>query len=186
MIAKMLTAGVLITAANLAPFASSTAYAGHSPWSKHGGYAQRVQFRPWSHRSRQAPAPRWRPQATSKPRVARSLDRFGSPLVGAAKAREPVVGSYAAIPRAGRIGASVGNLVHFRPNVRYAPQRGDIVTRGLGSAQPSQFRPAPQRRKPTYEQLVAATSRNSVSFPRYPAGFPLPPRDRYDAYWGGR
>ena len=186
MVAKMLTAGVVIAVANLVPMASSTAHAGYSPWSGHGGYGQRVQFRPWSHRGRQAPTPRWRPQAATTSRMARSLDRLGSPLISAAKAGGPAVGAYAAVPSARRDGSSVVNRVHFRPSGRPASPGRDPAAQGFASAPRSQFRPAPQRRRPTYEQLMAAKSRNPVSFPRYPAGLSVPARDLYAASWGGR
>lgn len=182
----MLTAGVMVAAVNLSPFASTTAYAGHSAWSGHGGYGQRVQFRPWSHHSRQAPTPRWRPHIAANRRATRSLDRLGSPLISAVRARDPVVRAYAAIPRTDRDPARVGNLTHFRPDGRHAPRRNGVVTPDPASALQAQFRPAPQRRKATYEQLMAARPRNPASFPRYPAGFPIPPRGRYAAYWGAR
>ena len=187
MIAKMLTAGVVFAVANLAPFALSNAHAGHSVWSGYSAHGQRVQFRPWSHRARQAPAPRWRPSTSTTPRLARSLDRLGSPLISAAKARDPVVRAYVVTPsRSGRGRTGFGNRGHFRPDGRHVQQISGRAVQAPGRALHSQFRPAPKRRKPSYEQLLAAQTRTMASFPRYSAGYPVALLGRYAPYWNGR
>lgn len=184
----MLTAGVVLAVANLGPFASSTAHAGHSNWSGYSAHGQRMQFRPWSqHRARQMRTPRWRPNTYMNPRATRSLDRLGSPLINAAKARDPVVRVHATTSgRSVQDGRRIGGRVQFRPSKRYAPQTSGIAAPGSDSALHSQFRPAPKGRRQTYEQLLAAQTRTQASFPRYSAGYAVAPLGRYAPYWSGR
>ena len=184
----MLTAGVVFAVANLAPLSVSTATAGHSAGSGYSSYGQRVQFRPMSQRSRHMRTPRWRPNTYTTRRATRSLDRLGSPLISAAKARDPVIRVHAATPsRTGRAGVRAGSSGgHFRPNRRRVMSGTGVAVSGSDSALQAQFRPAPTRRKPTYEQLVAAESRALASYPRYLAGYPVSPQGRYAPYWPGR
>jgi hypothetical protein len=194
--ARVLSAGLVLGLAasaglGLAPL--SAAQAAYPAWSGYASAAKRPQFRPWHRNDPSAIVGRWRPHVATSGRAS-DLSAYGHPTATSYQRRwqEPLLDSRRAAPRKAdpvARGRDVG--VSFRPNGRGALLDEGPMTQDQGASIPygtdahSQFRPAPTKRKRTYEEMQAANRQGRTSvgaampYPTMPGMLPNP----YGAYW---
>ena len=196
MVARVLSVGLalgLATSAGLGLAPLSAAQAAYPAWSGYTSATKRPQFRPWYRNDPSAIAGRWRPHVAASGRVA-DQPGYGHPMATEYQRRwqAPLFESRRAVSRkvepVGR-GRDVG--VSFRPDGRGALFDEASVTRDqvdlapYGADAHSQFRPAPAKRKRTYEEIQAAnrslrTSADAgMPYPTMPGMLPNP----YGGYW---
>lgn len=180
MIARLLSAGFVLAVANLLPPTMTDAMAAHAAWTGGAVAGKRVQFRPVTRPTRQVryTVPRWRPSAQP---FSRSLDRLGSPLINAAKSRDPVVRSYARGLRSTAGVRPVPRYANFRPRPGAVSARGN--TAAAASTLHTQFRPTTKRRKQTYEQMLAVEGRRYPAYPYQAARYPRTLVPGYATHW---
>lgn len=198
MVARMLSVGLAIGLANLvslgiAPL--SAAQAAAPVWSAYNSPGKRPQFRPWQRTEHVAPAARWRPSSPATQwrampggdsrRVlsdtrAHSQRIFNPP-------HYDMNARYAA-----PITAQQQPATRFRPDRRQPTfddraMRDDLPAATSGQELQSQFRPADNRRKPTYEQMQAASRSPARAYGAPPAAYGAPmfaaPPPVFAGYW---
>lgn len=193
MFARTLSMGMVWGLANvivlgLAP--SSAAHAAYPNWSGYAPQAKRPLFRP-THGAQLGHAARhWRPHDTSSPRrtTIRPAERLAYPVfVGGSQAAQSPSGKRNVAVAYPRIRPGPG----FRPDERSLPDRSSIAEpvapRGAQRPLlPSQFRPARERSRKTYEELwaTAQVSRQAFAGGMIPyAPSPVPMLPGYGRYW---
>lgn len=186
---RQLSVGFVLGLLTLVPLTIGTAAAGHAAWSAGSAAAnKRVQFRPWSRYGRQAQAlPRWRPHGAPSTRTSRALERLASPLVNAARARDPVLRGYATVSRAQpQQRMARAHQRDFRPQQQRGRQNADLAVLGSPPALQAQFRPTNNKRRQTYEQIMASSAGNYPAYPRVPSAYYSAPLGAYASYWPAR
>ena len=196
MLARVISISVVLGLANLASLGIaplSAAQAAYPSWSAYSSPSKRPQFRPWNRREAAVTVGRWRPQQVAG--QARSRTSAVRPRTVAVFASESRYGR--ATPAAAGM-RSVGPSrpaqhlgVRFRPDDRQSLY-GPVGNPPGGTSEPgqselqSQFRPAPYRRKPAYEEMQRATPRYrqvyASGYMPYPGTGAAPPAV-YGGYW---
>jgi len=160
--ARIVTAGFLGALFGLSLVAVSPVAvhaAGTGAWSGHVAPAKRPHFRPWQPRVEQrANDARWRPHRAAGPR---GLTTRYTAAARQAPLIAPEPRYTAPVTRAFARSVNVG--VRFRPNSRAAVAAADRVQTTPTAASvdhqlQSQFRPRPERQRPSYEELQATSS----------------------------
>jgi hypothetical protein len=170
---RIIAAGFLtvLISSTLAVVLPGAAHAsGIAAWAGSAGHSKRPHFRPWQPRVEQrANDARWRPHRATGPQSA--VTRYAAAPSRQAPLIAPEPRYTAPVTRAFARPANVG--VRFRPNSRAAVTPADQVqtTPTAVVAHPGlhrQFRPKPERKRASYEELQARTGAASPrSWPSY-------------------
>ena len=193
MFARTLSMGMVWGLANVIAFGlapNSAAHAAYPNWSGYAPQAKRPLFRPTHGAQPARAATRWRPHETSGPRRAtiRAAERLAYPVfLGGSQAAQSPSGNRNVAVAYPRIRPGPG----FRPDERSLPDRSSIAEpvapRGAQRPlSPSQFRPALERSRKTYEELwaTAQVSRQAFAGGMIPyAPSPVPMLPGYGRYW---
>lgn len=163
MVARLFSLGVLIALSSLASLglsSVSTVHAAHPAWSAYAAQSKRPQFRPLHRTSRKTLSSRWRPHAAAVSRGVSSMAtvRTGGSSTGYRVRQTQFMldpyGSRNARPTHGK-----GTGAQFRPQRRDSTHtQAQVVNHhtqvdGYSASLHSQFRPAPKRRRQSYEEL---------------------------------
>jgi hypothetical protein len=194
---RVIAAGFLslLISSTLVMVPPGTAHAsGFAGWTGHAGHTKRPQFRPWQPRVEQrAIDARWRPHRATGPQAAATRYAAAPPRQAPLIAPEP---RYTA-PVTRAFARSVNAGVRFRPNSRAAVAPADQVqtTPATLVENPGlhrQFRPKPERKRVSYEELQARSgASNPQSWPTYaaqpvygsPTSTAMAPVAGYPSYW---
>lgn len=198
MFARMLYVGLVLGISALASLGLSplsAAEGAHPGWSAHPTQAKRPQFRPWDRVESQSPLARSRRQAiapSTRASAASGGQRYPATTTFGGGARQAVFsanrsGGRKAVPVTR--GKDLG--FRFRPDERESPYGQSAMppdgdqSDAYQSELQSQFRPAQNRRKLTYEELQAeSVSPQPMVAPAMPYPTMPPPLPGYGGgYW---
>lgn len=198
MVARLFSLGALVGLSSLASLGLSfvsMVHAAHPVWSAYAAQPKRPQFRPLRRIAREAVSSRWRPHAAAAPRVVNpvaSVRTSGSSTGYRVRQTQFVLDPYGSRNASRSMPGKVFGA-QFRPQRRDSastrPQAVNDRTQvdSYSARLHSQFRPAPKRRRQSYEELQSESrparwaASPGATYPMVSAGGAF----GYTGYWPG-